>query len=35
MDLLDGIMRVPPGPGFGTDLDAGWVERGRVITSGV
>jgi len=31
----DGIMRVPSGPGFGIDLDPGWVGKAQVITSAV
>jgi L-alanine-DL-glutamate epimerase-like enolase superfamily enzyme len=32
---VDGIMRVPSGPGFGIDLDPEWVERSEVVEAGV
>jgi L-alanine-DL-glutamate epimerase-like enolase superfamily enzyme len=32
---VDGVMRVPSGPGFGIDIDPDWVRRAEVITSAV
>jgi L-alanine-DL-glutamate epimerase-like enolase superfamily enzyme len=32
---VDGIMRVPAGPGFGIDVDPDWVNRAEAITSAV
>ena len=35
LTCVNGIMRVPSGPGFGIDLDPGWVKKAQLITSGV
>ena len=35
LTCVDGIMRVPSGPGFGIDLDPDWVKRAEVIESAV
>ena len=35
LTCVNGIMRVPSGPGFGIDLDRGWVNEARSITSGI
>ncbi len=35
LDCVDGIMRVPSGPGFGIELDPGWVEKAEVVESAV
>jgi L-alanine-DL-glutamate epimerase-like enolase superfamily enzyme len=34
LTCVDGIMRVPSGPGFGIDLDPGWVNKARPVRSG-
>jgi L-alanine-DL-glutamate epimerase-like enolase superfamily enzyme len=35
LTCVNGVMRVPSGPGFGIDLDPGWVAKAQPITSGV
>jgi L-alanine-DL-glutamate epimerase-like enolase superfamily enzyme len=35
LTCVDGVMRVPSGPGFGIDLDPGWVKKAQPIESGV
>ena len=35
LDCVNGIMRVPSGPGFGIDLDSDWVKRAEVVESAV
>ncbi len=34
LTCVNGIMRVPSGPGFGIDLDPGWVNKARPVRSG-
>lgn len=35
LTCVDGIMRVPSGPGFGIDLDPDWVKKAEVVTSAI
>ncbi len=35
LDCVDGIMRVPSGPGFGIDLDPDWVRKAEVVASAI
>jgi L-alanine-DL-glutamate epimerase-like enolase superfamily enzyme len=35
LDCVDGVMRVPSGPGFGIDLDREWVKKAEVVKSAI